>query len=310
MNTAFLDAQNLAWKIHVVEGGFALRSALSTYESERMCVAQTLLDFDSRYNNLFAQHYQKENDCKPQESEFVKTFQKNSEFTSGYGVAYPPNVFNVDSHSCSLAISHLFLTFPDEARLRGGHLFPPADVIRVVDATIVHLEQAIPLNGAFRIYVFGGCPQHVSAKTALADFAKYSLQPRSYLSSFLHSDGEAANNHDMHCWHSQFYSFCTILATHHANVDIDTMLPSLLATYREHVYVDNIPNEISASDKSLPVTTTKIQTLVHQPAVVVVRPDGYVGCIVRLIEGPSTVLALNTYFARFVSKKLYPVSDK
>ena len=241
MNTAFLDAQNLAWKINAVEGGFAMRSTVSTYGSERMCVAQTLLEFDSRYNKLFAQRYEKKNDCEPQESEFVKTFRKNSEFTSRYGVAYPPNVFNVDSKCCSSAVSHLFSTFPNETRLRGGHLFPPADVIRVVDAAIVHLEQAIPLNGAFRIYIFGGCPQNVSARTALADFAKHSLQPRSYLSSFLRADGEAANSHDMHCPHSRLYTFCTILATHYADVDIDTMHPSLLAAYGEHVYVDHVP---------------------------------------------------------------------
>ncbi len=48
MNTAFLDAQNLAWKIHAVEAGFADRAILRTYETERRDVAETLLDFDNR----------------------------------------------------------------------------------------------------------------------------------------------------------------------------------------------------------------------------------------------------------------------
>lgn len=42
MNTAFLDAVNLAWKIHHVESGWAPRSSLSTYESERQLIAETL----------------------------------------------------------------------------------------------------------------------------------------------------------------------------------------------------------------------------------------------------------------------------
>ncbi|KAK3066768.1 hypothetical protein LTR53_016741, partial [Teratosphaeriaceae sp. CCFEE 6253] len=47
MNTAFLDAQNLAWKIHHVESGFADRSILKSYESERKLIAENLLNFDA-----------------------------------------------------------------------------------------------------------------------------------------------------------------------------------------------------------------------------------------------------------------------
>jgi hypothetical protein len=38
--------------------------------------------------------------------------------------------------------------------------------------------------------------------------------------------------------------------------------------------------------------------------VVVVRPDGYVGCVVRLVEGSGTVDALNKYFGVFATKEL------
>ena len=55
MNTAFLDAQNLAWKIHAVESGFARPSLLETYEPERKSVAEMLLDFDNRYAKLFSE---------------------------------------------------------------------------------------------------------------------------------------------------------------------------------------------------------------------------------------------------------------
>ena len=39
--------------------------------------------------------------------------------------------------------------------------------------------------------------------------------------------------------------------------------------------------------------------------VVVVRPDGHVGCVVRLVEGRGTVDALEVYFARFVRRGLW-----
>lgn len=38
--------------------------------------------------------------------------------------------------------------------------------------------------------------------------------------------------------------------------------------------------------------------------VVVVRPDGHVGCVVRLVEGSGTVDALDGYFGAFVTRKV------
>lgn len=38
--------------------------------------------------------------------------------------------------------------------------------------------------------------------------------------------------------------------------------------------------------------------------VVVVRPDGYVACVVGLVEGGGTVGALNGYFGAFASRPL------
>jgi len=35
-----------------------------------------------------------------------------------------------------------------------------------------------------------------------------------------------------------------------------------------------------------------------------VRPDGYVGCVIKLVEGSGTVDALNEYFSAFTTKKL------
>jgi len=39
-------------------------------------------------------------------------------------------------------------------------------------------------------------------------------------------------------------------------------------------------------------------------AVVVVRPDGYVGCVVKLVEGKGTADALNEYFSSFSARQI------
>src|SRR5271154_1135610 len=101
MNTAFLDAQNLAWKIHHVESGFADRSILHSYEAERKLVAENLLNFDAKYAKLFSESRpaakdvqaaseqgSKGQNCGVEENEFIKMFKESCEFTSGSGVAY------------------------------------------------------------------------------------------------------------------------------------------------------------------------------------------------------------------------------
>src|SRR5699024_2422219 len=140
MNTAFHDALNMAWKIHAVESGFANRSILSTYESERKDIAEMLLNFDAKYAALFSKRRPTAGEVGEashtsvkaggEEDEFVKTFKSSCEFTSGYGVAYKPNVFNWDaSHP---AQSPLF-NYPG-VRLTPGRAFTPSTVTRLADA--------------------------------------------------------------------------------------------------------------------------------------------------------------------------------
>ena len=303
MNTGFLDAQNLAWKIHAVERGFASRSILTTYESERMQVAKKLLDFDASYNKLFSEPQQNNDGGQSGDSDFVKSFRNASEFTSGYGVSYPPNDLNIDSSHHSLTTSPLFMKYPAETRLRGGFLFPAVDATRVTEGSLVNLEQAVPFNGAYRIYVFGGQTTKPVIKAALADFAWYSLQQGSYYSSFSSGPGS-------HHSHLPVYTFCTILAVRRSDVDIDRMVPELLARDRTQVYVDDVGEDAVDEGTSPYQAHRRIGTTANKPAVVVVRPDGYVGCIVKLLEGSGTVDALNAYFGRFTTGNLGPQFDE
>ncbi|KAI9821935.1 MAG: hypothetical protein M1827_002517 [Pycnora praestabilis] len=308
MNTAFLDAQNLAWKIHHVESGFAKRSILSSYEEERKLIAENLLNFDSKYAALFSArtpsagevgsaHQIDDGLKKPEEDdEFVKMFKSSCEFTSGYGVAYDPNVFNWDEqHSAKSA-----LFSPQGVKLRTGRILANANVTRVVDANVVHLEQEIPLNGSFRIYLFGGNPSQTSR--AISDFAANLMKKQSFYTTFERRDISLVSHHELHNPHSHFFTFCMILATARQNIEIAKMLPEVLASYRGHVYADDIwdvrvPDAKAAAHAKMGLDEVK-------GGIVVVRPDGYVGCTVQLVEGSGTVDALNEYFGAFVTKPL------
>ncbi|KAG9597890.1 phenol 2-monooxygenase, partial [Aureobasidium melanogenum] len=309
MNTAFLDAQNLAWKIHHVESGFADRSILKSYESERKLIAENLLNFDNAYAKLFSQRQpsagevssvtQQDGDKQVEENEFVKMFKSSCEFTSGYGVAYNPNIFNWSKDHP--AKSPLFLSNEDGTTTqRTGRIMSNATVTRVADANVVHLEQEIPLNGSWRIYIFGGEPS--KTKRAIADFAASLSKKGSFYSTFGHPNLDQVSYHEKHNPHSLFFTINTIFNSKRPQIEINDLLPKLLARYFDHVYADDVWDQKVPDAKAS--AHAKMGLSQEEGGVVIVRPDGYVGCVVKLVEGTGTVDALNSYFSTFTSKKV------
>ena len=305
MNTAFFDAQNLAWKIHHVESGFANRSILESYEAERKSVAENLLSFDAKYAALFSQRKPSAGElsaasAKPEdageEDDFVKLFKASCEFTSGYGVAYGSNVFNWSSHHP--AQSPLF--HPKGTTLRTGRVMLNANVTRIADANIAHLEQEVPVNGSFRIFLFAGVPS--VTKTAVANFCVSLMKKNSFYKTYERSDIATVSYHERHNPHSHFFTVCTVFAAPRSSIEIVDMLPPLLARYSGHVYADDIEDPRSPNIRA--VAHAKMGLDQDEGGVVVVRPDGYVGCVVKLVEGSGTVDALNQYFGAFTSKAL------
>lgn len=305
MNTAFLDALNLAWKIHAVEAGFAHRGVLETYEPERKDVAENLLAFDNKYAKLFSQRAPAANEVAAasagatagqEENEFIKTFKESCEFTSGYGVSYKANALNWSpAHPAQSHVVH-----PKSTKLVPGRLLINADVTRVVDANVVHLEQEIPLNGSFRIFVFAGKPT-VTAQ-ALRDLATHMAKKNSFYTAYARPDVDRVGHHERHNPHSHFFSLCTVFAAPRPAVEISRDLPPLLARYRDHVYADDrwdrrVPDASACAHAKMGLDQEK-------GGVVVVRPDGYVGVVVALEEGSATVEALNAYFGAFCTKRL------
>ncbi|EKD12267.1 uncharacterized protein L3040_000263 [Drepanopeziza brunnea f. sp. 'multigermtubi'] len=306
MNTAFLDALNLAWKIHHVEAGFAERSLLHSYESERKLIAENLLNFDAKYAALFSQKAPAAKDVaaatesagpgEENENQFIKTFKESCEFTSGYGVAYNPNSLNWDtSHPAQSSLIN-----PKGNKNRTGRILINSNVTRVVDANVVHLEQVIPVNGSFRVYVFAGKPS--TTKKALQDFAQGLTKKNSFLSTYLRSDIDKVSHHEQHNPHSHFFTFCTIFASKRSSIEISRDVPEVLARYRDHVYADDIWDQRVPDAKAS--AHAKMGLDEEKGGVIVVRPDGYVGIVTALSEGSGTVDALNQYFSAFCSKPL------
>ncbi|KAJ5900884.1 uncharacterized protein N7473_004954 [Penicillium subrubescens] len=305
MNTAFHDALNMAWKIHAVESGLAERSTLSTYESERKDIAETLLNFDAKYAALFSKRRPNAGEISAskavstggdaEEDEFVKTFKSSCEFTSGYGVAYKPNVFNWDaSHPAKSALFNI-----PGVRLTAGRAFTPTMVTRLADANFVELEQEVPVNGSFRIYVFAG--NQNKTKKAIADFAANLEKERSFLSAYRRSDIANVSFFERHNPHSKLFTLSVIYAGAKNEIDVES-IPQVLRDYHHHLYADDLP------DVRVPTASfaahEKLGIDAEKGGVVVTRPDSHVACTVQLVEGSGTVDALNEYFNSFSTKAL------
>ncbi|KAI4614906.1 uncharacterized protein J4E84_008882 [Alternaria hordeiaustralica] len=306
MNTAFLDAVNIAWKIHHVESGWAPRSLLSTYESERKLIAETLLDFDARYAKLFSARIPSAGEVAgasakeaPEDNEFIKTFKASCEFTSGYGVAYKPNMINWGpEHS---AQHPLILSYQNGTSQRTGRIMTPATVTRVVDANVVHLEQEIPMNGSYRMFIFGGSLD--KSATALKDLASQMSSPTSFFSTFLHRDiKEKDRYHERHNPHTDFLSLALVFSAPRSSIHIDEQLPQPFSRYADHVYADDVWDQRVPDAKA--AAHAKMGLDEETGGVVVVRPDGYVGVVVKLAEGKGTCEALDAWFSGVTGKKL------
>ncbi|PHH89622.1 hypothetical protein CDD83_5638 [Cordyceps sp. RAO-2017] len=289
MNTAFLDSVNLAWKMHAVEQGFAHRELLGTYELERRSVAEALIDFDRRYATLFSQRPAADADGAAGGSDFTRAFKDSCLFVSGHGVRYPPNRLNWSpAHP---ARSALFRRPGCGAGPTPGQVFVTADVTRVEDARVVHLEQAVPFNGSFRVLVLAGDPARSSrALRHLAD----RLSRDGALCGARRGPGGAPSDDDDNP-HSLLFTLCTVFTARRADIEIARDVPGALADYRRHVYADDQRGP-GVPDGSYPAHG-KLGFDADRWGIVVVRPDGHIGCVIRLVEGGGSAEALHQYFS-------------
>lgn len=67
--------------------------------------------------------------------------------------------------------------------------------------------------------------------------------------------------------------------------------------YADDVWDARVPDATASAHRKMGLDEEK-------GGVVVVRPDGYVACVVGLVEGGGTVEALNAYFGAFASRAL------
>jgi len=268
MNASMNDTHNLAWKLAYVLRGWADISLLKTYELERRKYAQDLISFDKRFSALFSEKLRVDSEGHgPTQEEFIGAFQNYGNFSSGVGVQYAPSTAINTTHQ-SIAPNLII-----------GQRLLPHTLVRAADAREVNIQDLAPSDARFKLFVFPGTEKGHAQKVAV----------------YLRGDNAPEEGS------------CRFFNEHRGAFDVVTVLQGNKNTVN---YVDVPPvlrphwSKVLLDDTD--VTGTRGGQIYERygisrskGALVVVRPDGYVGAIAPLDD----LAALDVYFAGFMPSR-------
>ncbi|KAH7239865.1 FAD binding domain-containing protein [Fusarium solani] len=295
MNTSVHDSWNLGWKLNLAARGFAKDGILlQSYEQERKKIAHDLINFDFEHANEIAG-----GDAK----RLAENFRKNTRFISGIGVEYGPNELNQgveEAHG---------------GNAKPGCNLPPAKVTRYIDACPVDIQLDIPILGQFRLYFAVPNVTGSGEKSFLENFDQAASAPSTFLSQ-LSKAAEASYKAkprakraddaylrpERYTTVSQLFTYGLITSTDKNEFEI-AELPEAFSKSKWTVYLDDVSyldrRGVSCSEKWLGSVSP------GEVAVIVVRPDGYVGALRRFKgagdeDGKAAAQWLDSYFQGFL----------
>ncbi|KZL87492.1 fad binding domain-containing protein [Colletotrichum incanum] len=295
MNTSIHDSWNLGWKLNLALRGFARENILlGTYEQERKKIAHDLIDFDFEHANEIAR-----GDAK----RLAENFKMNTRFISGVGVEYGENELN---RGCAETV---------KGSAKPGCNLPPAKLTRCIDACPVDAQLDIPILGQFRVYAVSNNISSTAGASFLSSFSGSVTLASSLMSRLSRAAAQsyemkprARRTYDIHVRPERYTSvnqlctFALITSTEKNDFEIAS-LPPLFSQSGWTVYLDDVaPLDTqgrSCTDKWLGGLGS------DEAAVIIVRPDGYVGSIGRWSatnRGAGELAAkwLDNYFGGFL----------
>ncbi|CEG72436.1 hypothetical protein RMATCC62417_07996 [Rhizopus microsporus] len=265
VNTGFGDIFNLIWKICMVEKGQLNRKFLSTYQAERWPVAQNVLNIDKVAAKAAAGH---------EAADYCDVVEKHRAFTAGFGIKYDPTDDNF----------LLWTPYPsdEEARFSKEYMLQPGmrapnfkvysyatgKKTRVFDVVVKDVKPSAPLWLTFTLLV-------------LASDLRSTVET---VSAFLNETSKAA--------HSLPPMNVVVVTT--STVDQISAYKGLLDSDR--VVIDKL-NQAQCHRAYHRKTNTAVVPS-DELQVVLVRPDGYIGTILRGdADGITFSNRISQYFA-------------
>ncbi|KAF8202399.1 FAD binding domain-containing protein [Pholiota molesta] len=268
MNASMGDSHNLAWKLTQVIRGSAKKSLLQTYEFERKQYAEDLINFDKEFSSLFSgKPRTEENQDGVSHSEFLKIFQTFGGFTSGIGIHYADSVITQSRYQD--VATNLII----------GERLLPQVFIRAADIRPVEIQDLCPADGRFKIFIFTGNTSQPGSLEQVRLVA-HDIEPLLL---------ELASRNIF-----QLFDIVSIRSAKKADVRYNE-LPVLFRPHWSKALIDDTDNtEKKGGDgyRNYGIDETN-------GAIVIVRPDGYVGMVAPL-DGISEI---SSYFSSFIETK-------
>ena len=271
MNVSMADTFNLGWKLAAVLRGQADTRLLHSYSEERRAKAQELIDFDRDMARLFSARSDDANSA----DQFQRYFQKHGRYTAGVETRYDPSQIVGTSAHQSLA-----------AGLTIGKRFHSAPVIRLADATPLHLGHVLKADGRWRLIAFAAAGDVGGPGGAIAGLCDFlANDPASPVRRYTPAGGDSDSVID----------FRAVFQAGHRDLTLETMPPLLKPAKGQHGLTDY--EKIFCPDlKQGPDIFDLRQIDRQEGALVVVRPDQFVATVLDLANREG----LQAFFAGFM----------
>ncbi|CZT53012.1 probable phenol monooxygenase [Rhynchosporium secalis] len=256
MNVSMMDSYNLSWKLmHSLNGlspnSQSRNTVLDTFETERLTIAKELIAFDKEFSSMFSGKIGTEGTEGLTHEQFLKVFSTGNGFTSGCGIEYPGNSLVQINTPEGLVMGSDHLS----GVLKPGRRLLNVKVKRHADGCRRDLQDDFPSTGRYRILLL--------TATDLLTPSSDSCTTLSLLPPLIHI----------------FPPSLIELVVLHA-------LPSNTFVWRD------IPAAVKDEAEMRFYNATELEDAYavygvdrKKGAMLVVRPDGYVGCVVDLKTG-------------------------
>lgn len=304
MNAGMHDSVNLAWKLSLVLQGKAKQELLATYDTERRPNAEKLIRYDEDISMLVTGRLPKSWKGDPASDPHVvlgKILQEAKGFNTGLAIGFGPNMLNVAE-----------APIPGRRASTSNGLIPaPAwpgsrapDVKLLIPALLqpIWLHQATPNHARFSVVVFAGNAE--STKESYRVFSR-ELEQSSVFSEKISTDDHTTNRSKHNNMNDQEQNAEVFEKSHS---DGQHHIPQALPVNFLTILTGTAANawHLLGTEPLGPVYYD-IDSAAHvrydidgsKGAVVVLRPDGWIGAILEL-EPVKTVAKLEEYFRSFL----------
>jgi len=268
MNASMNDSHNLAWKLVNVLRGWADISLLKTYEFERKKYAQDLINFDKEFSKLFSgKPKTEENHDGVTHEQFLQAFKTFGLFSTGIGIHYTQS-----------AIVHN----TNQAKAPGlviGQRVIPQVFLRAADGRPYEIQDLLPADTRFKVLVFAGDSGNAERKVKLNKLAE---EMKGVLDPYAPA-GDV----------TKVFDILTISTTKKEKV-LYTDVPTFLRSHWSKVLIDDVDMGSRSGGGGYKYYGIDEQ----EGAIVIIRPDGYVGAITAF----DRVSELKKYFDGFMAR--------